>query len=168
MYELKAEPTIWLVRAGEGGRYASVFERRGVVAIGVHPVEDVSGMSRSQIRESIASKRPGKEGKVPVEAALLDHFVNEIQVGDIIVTPDAGTRELLLGEVAGPYEYHEIPVVSNFRHARKVEWQGRHARDELPQKHIRSLGAPLTLYHLAYANPLVAVLRDLLSRRGST
>lgn len=157
----------WVVRAGERGRYASEFENGGFTAISVHPVEDVSGMTRSQIKESIASQHPKSKGKVPIEAALLYRFVNVIQFGDIIVTSDGATRELLLGEITGPYEYHERPVVSNFRHVRRVNWLGRHSRYELPQELLYSLGSPLTLYELAHKDRLVAMLQDLLRREDS-
>jgi predicted Mrr-cat superfamily restriction endonuclease len=119
------------VRAGRRGRYASDFETGGFAAIRFHPVGNVSGMTREQVTELVASERPGKRSKVSGDTGMLYSFANEIEVGDIIVTPDGGTRELLFGEVAGPYEYRETPAVSNFLPARQ---EGRMARTLLPRR----------------------------------
>jgi predicted Mrr-cat superfamily restriction endonuclease len=43
--------------------------------------------------------------KAPFYAAMLYRFANELDVGDIIVTPYTETRELLFGEITGPYKY---------------------------------------------------------------
>ena len=88
-FESKAGATFWVVRAGEGGRYASDFETGGFAAIGFHPVGDVSGMLRKQVTELVASERPGKKEKVSGEAGILYRFANRIEVGDIIITPDS-------------------------------------------------------------------------------
>ena len=116
-------------------------------------------MTREQVTELVAAERPGKRSKVSGDAGMLYSFANEMEVGDIIVTPDGGTRELLFGEVAGPYEYRETPAVSNFRHVREVEWLGRCSRDELPQKVLRSLSVPRTVFEPKGHDHLLALLR---------
>src|SRR5829696_3113029 len=159
MYEPKPGAAFWVVRAGEGGQYASDFEESGFVAIGYHPVSDLSGLSREQVTKAVAAARPGKKEKVSGEVGILHRFANEIGVGDIVVTPDGGTRELLFGEVTGSYKYQETPVVSDFRHVRTVNWLARRSRDDLPKKLLYSLGSLLTVFKPSGQDNLVALLR---------
>ncbi len=160
-YNPRPDATFWVVRAGRRGRYASDFEAGGFVAIRFHPVGDVSDMSREQVTDVVASKRPGKKLKVSADAGMLYRFANEIRVGDIVITPGGGTRELLFGNVTGHYEYREIPAVSNFRHVRRVEWLGWCSRDELPQKVLDSLSPPRTIFKPKGQDSLLALLRSL-------
>ncbi len=160
-YQPKPEVTFWGIRAGQGGRYAADFEAGGFAAIGFHPVGDVSGLTRKQVREQVASLRPGKKEKVSGEAGMLYRFANSIQVGDIVVTPDGETRELLFGEVAGAYEYRMTPVVEDFRHVRTVNWLVRRPRDELPKKVLYSLGSTLTVFRPSGHDHLLALLKGI-------
>ncbi len=167
-YEPRPDAAFWVVRAGRKGRYASDFEIGGFVAIRFQPVGDVSGMSRDQITDLVALKRPGKKQKVFAEAGMLYRFANEIELGDIVTTPDGGTRELLFGEVAGPYEYRETPAVSDFQHVRKVGWLGRCSRDDVPEKVLSSLSSRRTVFEpKGHEDYLLALLRDLFSLEGS-
>jgi restriction system protein len=129
------------------------------VAIGFHPVGDVAGLTRKQVTELVASERPGKKEKVSGEAGMLFRFANRIEVGDIVVTPDGETRELLFGEVSGPYEYRDIPTVGDYRHLRQVKWLVRRSRDELPKKVLYSLGSTLTDFKPSGHDYLVALLK---------
>ena len=104
-------------------------------------------MSRDRVRAKVTSERPGNEAKVSADAGMLYRFANEIKIGDVIVTPDGETRELLFGKVTGPYGYRETPAVSNFHHVRKVKWLGRRSRDDLPQEVLlQGLNPPLTVF----------------------
>jgi restriction system protein len=167
IYHPKPGASFWVVRAGEEGRHTSDFETGGLATVRFDHVGDASGMSSNQLKKLIVSERPDKKGKAPTEAAMLYRFANVIRVGDIVITADGATRELLFGEVSGPYEYHETPPVSNFRHIRKVKWLGRYSRDELPQKLLPGLGLPLTIYEPLQQNQLRAVLAELFRRKSS-
>ena len=161
-HEPRSEAALWVVRAGRKGRYASEFEIGGFVAIRFQPVGDVSGMSRNQVTELVALKRPGKKQKIFADAGMLYRFANEMELGDIVITPDGGTRELLFGEVVGPYEYRKTPAVSDFQHVRKVGWLGRYSRDDLPEEVLSSLGSRQTVFEpKGHKDYLLALLRDL-------
>lgn len=155
------DPAIWVVRAGSGGAYAATFEELGYVALGSAPVCDVSGFERDGIREALARERPeDSSGRLNTAAGQLYRFVNEMRVGDYVVTPDQGTRELLIGKIAGEYEYFAEPVVSTFHHARRVEWMFRRSRDLLPQWVLYSLGSVLTVFAPRGRTHLLALIED--------
>src|SRR4051812_35929099 len=92
------QPSVWVVRAGKGGKHASDFEDKQLLAIGFAPVGDVSGKDRDQlfayVRELVGSKAGNIAGQV-------HRFANAIKVGDIVAVPDGASRELLYGKVTG-------------------------------------------------------------------
>jgi restriction system protein len=87
------EPAVWVVRAGRGGRYAAEFEAHGMVAIGFSDFPSVAGLTREEITSlATADLAPAAAG---VAAGQLLRFAQEIHVGDLVVSPDGGTRERL-------------------------------------------------------------------------
>ena len=74
-------------------------------------------------------------------------FANDMQPGDVVVTPEPASRTVLLGEVTGDYHYLTAPIVGDCSHARPVTWRARISRDELSYGAKNSLGTQLTLGH---------------------
>ncbi|HEV2754949.1 MAG TPA: restriction endonuclease [Actinomycetota bacterium] len=157
MAEVGSQKRFWVVRAGDGGKYIGEFEAGGFVAIGFH-AGDVSGMSRKEIQNHLQDVNPGKKERVAGDAGMLYRFANVLQVGDMVVTPDGATRELLFGEIIGPYRYEDEPVVSHFRQVRPVRWIARHPRDLLPKRVLYSLGSVLTVFRPKGQDLLQALL----------
>lgn len=52
--EVKAEPAVWMARAGRGAVYAAQFDARSVVVGGWGEAGDVSGLSREEIADRAA------------------------------------------------------------------------------------------------------------------
>jgi hypothetical protein len=120
----------WLVRAGDDGRLARVFESSGTVALGA-PARpgpgDVTGLTRDQVIDGL---RPGRTpDDAYAEAGLLLLFRDQVRVGDLVVTVDAPLRQLIVGEIRGDYEHHPHESGGG-SHARAVEWYGRYGRDD--------------------------------------
>ena len=129
---MTAVPTCWLIRAGESSRHARRFADHDVVAIGWSTTEglgDLTGMSADEIRRCLDCdpiiSSPGQD------TAELLAFRDDVCVGDIVVTPDAQTAEVLFGEVAGGYEYRDPSPAADFKHVRRVRWYGRFDRQLL-------------------------------------
>ena len=72
-------------------------------------------------------------------------FANDMQPGDVVVTPEPASRTVLLGEVSGDYYYLTPPAVADYSQARPVTWRARISRDELSYGAKNSLGTQLTL-----------------------
>lgn len=125
--------TAWLVRAGQESRHAGAFEAAGAVALGwtnISGLNDLEGLTAARIAELVRAF-----GRAPLpaaqDAAELIAFRDELAVGDLVVTPDARVRQVLVGTVASDYRYDEGTPVADYRHVRDVEWQGRIERDAL-------------------------------------
>ena len=151
----EALPHVWVVRAGKGGQYASDFEELSLVAIGFDELGDVTGMSRDQIFERARQLLGSKGGHT---AGQVSRFATGMNVGDLVVVPDGGTREFLFGRVTGEYKHESEPPVSHFRHARAVEWIGRRNRDDLPDRILFSLGSLLTVFEPGEQHALATYL----------
>jgi restriction system protein len=152
------DTTIWVVRAGEGGRYSQDFEQRGAAAIGGGALGDVTGRSRADLIHAVEER--GLETNALTWASQLFRFANDIKVGDLVITPDGPTRELLLGHVTQPYEFLSEGVGRDeYRHAVRVAWQGRKSRDLLPQRVLYSLGSVLTVFQPKGREHLLALFK---------
>lgn len=152
----KAPSTVWMLRAGRGGRYAAAFVEAGQAIVGWGQTGDVSGLSREELEEVVADRFPDMYRNQRGQAVnTLLRVVHTIADGDLIITPEPGTRTLLLGHVAGPYRYLQEPVGVEYRHARPVRWFARVSRDELSYGARNSLGSLLTLTRPGYATELL-------------
>lgn len=149
-------PTVWLVRAGRRGRYASDFVEKKLVAIGWPDVGDVAGRSREELVAAVR-EHYGYKG-APGFAGMLFRFANELQPGDLVLTPDSETRELHTGRVTGGYRFDPGSGIPDCPHVRDVEWTKTFNRDELPKRILYQLGTLLTLSTPSSQEPLRAFL----------
>jgi restriction endonuclease Mrr len=142
----RAEPMVWMVRAGEGGVHAPVFVQQGAALLGWDEAGDLSGLTLEAVRARVAAAWPeyGRRQLGQVANGLYK-FANDMHPGDVVVTPEPASRTVLLGEVAGDYHYLTPPAVADYSHARPVTWRARISRDELSYGAKNSLGTQLTL-----------------------
>ncbi len=150
---------VWVCRAERGGAWASEFEKQGVISVGWLK-EDIEHLSRAELTDRIAAGTTGHRSKASVPAGELWRFVHEITPGNTVITPDGTTRDLLIGAVSGPYEFHATPLVGDHHHYHRVTWEGRYPRDVLPQRLLYSLGSALTLFTFAGADEALRILRS--------
>jgi restriction system protein len=159
--EGESEPAIWVVRAGRGSTFAADFEGLGVVGIGFGVQTSVEAHSPEQIRELVRSaSETDAPQTIAGHAGQLNRFANELRAGDVVITPDSGTRELLFGEAVGGYEFHQKPLVGDFCHYRRVRWIGRRSRDLLPQRVLYSLGSLSTVFQPGGREQLMALMHE--------
>lgn len=128
---------VWLVRAGEGSRHARHFAAAAVIAIGWPNIEglgDLQGVPEETILSLLRSSPTVSSAEA--DAAELLAFRDEMRIGDVVITPDATQRDVLVGEVKGDYQYLDPSPAEDYRHVRAVSWYGRWDRDLLPD-HLR-------------------------------
>jgi hypothetical protein len=142
----RGEPTVWMVRAGEGGVHAPVFVQQGAVFVGWGAAGDVSGLSLEAVSGRVADAWPEYGRRQRGQAAnALYKFAVDMQPGDIVVTPEPASRTVLLGEASGEYRHLTSAVVADYFHTRPVIWRARLSRDELSYGAKTSLSTQLTL-----------------------
>lgn len=103
---MKAEKSMWMVRAGVDSEYFSDFRDKKVVAIGWKEVGDLTDISQEDLVDRVASTYPAyKRRKAIITASQLFRFCSDIKEGDHVVTYDSGRRKYLIASVTGPYRY---------------------------------------------------------------
>ena len=137
---------------GEAGRLYEDFRERGAAAIGWDKLAPSAkfGMTRKELTNIYRAAEPlAKPGTAISGASQVWRFINEIAVGDYVVTYSPSNRTYLLGKVAGPAKYRPEWVEDSMGLARAVEWQaGEVDRDDLSTPAKNSLGSTLTVFLL--------------------
>ena|SRR2546425_5467925 len=137
---------MWLVRAGEGGYLFDDFKKNAIVAIGWSKIGDLSRVqNRDEVRRMIETaykdEKPGWKIVIPGQ---LSRFRFDFKEGDPILTYDPQSREYLVGKIKGPYYYD--PTREDYKHVRKVQWDGTVPRDALSTSTRNTLGATTTIF----------------------
>ncbi|MEJ5126244.1 restriction endonuclease [Comamonas sp. MYb21] len=143
---------MWMVR-GEGGSLYDAFRERGVVAIGWSQLAPHAqpGVSRKQLISLLQSIEPqAKKGSLISGASQVWRFVNEIQIGDWIISYTPANRLYSIGKVMGSAEHHPEWADQGMALARRVQWEARELpRDSLSGSTKNSLGSISTLFEIA-------------------
>ncbi len=137
----------WVVRSGGQNEpdVSHLFEANSVAAISWRDTfGDLSGMNREEIRRAGAV--------TGTTAGIIDRFVNEIEVGDLIITPPSADRgPVLIGSCEGHYEYRPglIEIDGDpYKHVRAVRWLKKVPRSDLSDVFTNSF-LPQTVFNVS-------------------
>lgn len=137
---------LWVVRSN-GGEFIEEFLSDSIVAINMDVKCNLANKSLSEIRNILCKLFPTKEKSIPNWAGILNNFVNNIKIGDSVITYDPSSRLYYIGNVKSDYYYTEEK--GDCIHARDVEWNiNGLSRDLLKNETKNSLGATLTVFQL--------------------
>ena len=144
------ESKTWMIRAGKGARFIDRFlEDSQVVAIGWNALGDIDvGDSRQEITKRVTETWPNyKKGKVSICAGQIYRFLNEIRIGDRVLTYDPGRRVYPLGTIKSDPTFDSS--VEELARIRSVSWSAEISRDDLSVPTKNTLGAISTLFLLS-------------------
>lgn len=141
--------SMWMVR-GEGGSLYDEFRERGVAAIGWGQLAPVAkpGMTRRELTQLYQAAEPSvKPGTAISGASQVWRFINEIAIGDRVVTYSPSNRTYLIGTITGLAEYRPEWSSEGMAIVRAVDWEAQELdRDPLSQATKNSLGSTLTVF----------------------
>lgn len=150
MAEEDSAENAWVVRPKphEYNRLDEFLED-GLVAIGWPDYGDLSGYSKTDIREMIEGRHDWSPQKTGQVVGMINRFVNDIETGDFVLVPSGGN--VYLGRIQTDYDFDENKSSDDtgYPHQRKVEWSfGGSAinRSSLPGKLHDSLKGRLTVF----------------------
>jgi len=155
------EKEYWVMRA-ERGKYTKVFVESGFVAIGWEKINDTTGRSIEEVRCEYVENYGGSPFLVALNVGQIWRFANEMNEGDVVLTPNHERASWHLGEIVGPYEYekdreHHCP----YPHRRRVRWFREVEREIIPEPLKSSLGSWLTIFKVSrYANTIDGLIRE--------
>ena len=140
---------MWMVRA-EGGTLYDLFRERNAVAIGWTELAAKAkpGMTRQQLIEIYRKADPlAKPGTAISGASQVWRFINEVAVGDQVVTYSPANRTYMIGKVKAASEYNPEWADDGMALARAIAWKPNEVvRDALSQPTKNSLGSTLTVF----------------------
>jgi restriction system protein len=141
----------WMVRSDGGKRYDDFLDR-GVVGIGFPEIAEAArpGVGRKALAANFLEARPGvKEQSALTAASQVHRFVNEIAVGDHVVTYSPTNRKYAFGTVTGQSTYHPEWTDQSMDLSRDVDWIAQQIdRDRLTLSTRNTLGSVLTVFKL--------------------
>jgi hypothetical protein len=157
----KDSPTVWMVRAGRGGRYAPVFVERSAVVVGWGQTGDIDGLQRDAILERVKAAYTGMSSNQRSQGAnTLYRVANTMNPGDLVLTPEPSTKTVLFGRVAGSYAFLDEPIGEDLQHSRHVAWFARIPRGELSYGARGSLSSMLTLTRPSHETELLRLAEE--------
>lgn len=158
---------VWVVRAG-GGR-AETFREGGYASVGFNLTADMTKLTERQAIESAVSEIYSNKRKIANVTGQVHAFMNEMQVGDYIVTPATegklytGTVET--GEHQGRFFVENPDFTDNHHNRRRVKYVDDFLfREELSVPFRYSLMGQLTVYSIDnYRQEFLTAIREDLS-----
>lgn len=124
------DPTCWLVKASTRRGDARTYVREGLCAVGAEwpGIGDLSTTDDASVFLTLEGAGRRKPKDDLVQARIIS---DRMAVGDVVVTPDTSSGDLLFGEVTGAYAYAPGSPAGDDVHQRPVTWFGRLTEDHL-------------------------------------
>ncbi len=129
--------------------YAAICVEEGVIAVGWNEIGALSNFSnKDDIKNILSNTYPEDSARtIGSAAACLWSFVNDLDVGHIIICPDCNNDVYYIGSIDSQYYYIQNPLDDcPFNNRRKVNWLRMLNKDEiLTVFDNASFGSPKTL-----------------------
>ena len=137
---------MWMVRAGPDSFLINEFLDLNVIAIGWN-LGDLTNKSSEEITELFKKKYSST-----YSANQVIKFVQEINVGDYVVTPD-NKNNIYLGKITSDYYYSDLIKKTDssgdhYFDVRNVEWLGVISKSLLKKSTRATLGSQSTIYSI--------------------
>src|ERR1035437_7097131 len=161
-----AKSTLWMVHAGKGGSNIEEFRSGGFVGIGWKEAGDIPpDTDQAQIQKLMDERYPDeKDNARAVWAAQIRRFLQDVRVGDGVMTADPKASEYLLGVIdSDPFWVQGEPLGRR----RKVTWTHRVPKRGLFKATTNSLGAIQTFFKVP-EDAASDVLRNVVPLEGET
>jgi hypothetical protein len=155
---------VWVVRAGRKGEAEALNFEEGMVSIGWKEVGDLAEATTIEdVRELYRESRPDdSDARVNTQASQLDQFVNQIQVGDLVLLPlRTNPGCVAVARVEGDYRHRDEPAFDVYAtHTRSAQWLARDVPVEAFDEELRkSFVTPKTVQKIHAPHAYEGVMR---------
>lgn len=150
---------IYVVRA-DFGRYTDVFKQNGYVGIGwlQEPLSDPKNREELVVlyEKTYPQDNPNRKGQ---NIGQIYRFLNDIKIGDIVITP-YNNQELLVGEVVSDY-YYKNDSTSPYPCRKDVKWQKETINRTLFSIPVQNtLRSSLTIFSVSQVHEVLAIVNN--------
>lgn len=138
---------LWVVHISNDVKIAARAqdEDHGFICIGWTKLGDLSPYdTREKMKARYHEARPDKSAAhVRSSYGQVYKFAHEMQIGEPVVYPIKGGRDVLIGQIVGPYEWSSDPELQarDYANVRKVEWLKRVPRVDFSPTALNAFGA---------------------------
>lgn len=154
---------IWGVHEGDGRASFNPSSESGSVGVDWAEIGDLTMIdpSREAFRDVVGrTYLDASDGAKNLWAGHLYRFAHLVKPGDLVVYPVKRDRQILIGEVAGPYLYNPEPG-TNQPHQHAIRWLRTVPRTRFTQGALYEIGSPITLFKIKnYASEVRSALLD--------
>ena len=163
MFENKT--TLWVMHISNDESTARRAQDEGFICIGWTRIGDLSPYdTRDKMKAAYRNGFPSaSEGSMRASYGQVFRFAHEMEIGDPVVYPIKGSRDILIGEIAGSYRWaNDDPelVERDYCNIRKVKWMKRVPRIVFSQDALHSFGGFSSVATASdYLEDVVAVLK---------
>jgi restriction system protein len=143
MFENKT--SLWVVHISNHEPSALRAQEEGFICIGWTKIGNLAPHDTRE-KMKVAYRRgfpDASDGSIRSSYGQVFRFAHEMKLGDPVVYPIKGSRDILLGEIAGPYRWAEDDrrlVENDYCNVRKVKWLKRVPRIVFSQDALHSFG----------------------------
>ena len=181
--QIPNETNYWIIRSGIESTYFDEFAMSSCIAVGWDRISDIERIGQikdiGNVKKIVKLNYPELSAhlspralsrKISDISSKVDNFINELKIGDIIVTP--GKDDVLIGKVSGdPYirepfirkkcESFEEELIGHLNKARDVHWIKRINRKDLEPNLKLILGVYHGIAHLKNEQVITEINRTL-------
>lgn len=134
--EIPSKTNYWLIRT-YGGKYYTTFRKQNFVGVGWNWEKDLCASQKIKPanKEYLLAVKKYKHNSY--YSKVIYSFINELQIGDIVMCPAYHSSKVLFGKITSEVTFpeNEFP----YSRVRTVEWVKEIGWEEIPQKIFRFL-----------------------------
>ena len=136
---------MWVIRAGKDTLIFDLFLKENFVSVG-EDIGEIDGLSLDDIKRKLKSKVKNPD----FTAGVIRRFMEEVEIGDYVVSTYPDGEYLLLGEIKSDCEYVPDLVKMNkyTPYRRSVKWISKVPRDKLSKPAKQSMSAQITVFEV--------------------
>lgn len=164
MFDTKTN--LWVVHISNHEPSALRAQEEGFICIGWTRIGNLAPHdTREKMKAAYRKAYPeASDGSVRSSYGQVFRFAHEMQVGDPVVYPINGSRDVLIGDIAGPYRWADDDrrlAENDYANVRKVKWIKRVPRIAFSQNALHSFGGFSSVATSNdYLEEVVAVLKN--------
>ena len=114
----------YLIRVGEGSKYAQEALQDGFIAIGWNDLPDLTQLrSIEEIKKKLLEHHDYSPSQLGQSAGMIDRFI-KMKSGDTVLMPK-GDGSLAVGTIGDYFRIKEATGNCHFLHRRKVQWSNK-------------------------------------------
>lgn len=118
---------LWVVHLSKDAAIAARARKEGFICIGWTKIGDLAPYNTRERMKTVMRKAyPGwSDEKISASFGQVFRFAHEMKIGDPVVYPVKGSRDIMIGKISGAYQWRgddSVLLQADYCNVRPVEW----------------------------------------------